>query len=614
MEFEIDLQKVVVEMMAIGKKIFDKWRLQKRSLPQKSPLRREIWPKDFRMFRTMTVKKKILSGFALVIFLVVLMSSITYYELGAVTRESQERMQQNLYKVELAEELAVDVANQAVAMRRFNFTGVLADVAAFEDHRKYGDDKIVKLESLLSSEQSKAILADLKKAKTEFDTIAAKSIAAKRNNNTAEVALLMQQAGDPSEKAIAMTKQLVSAVKAYIRTEEEKSMETAKEVQLLLVLISLLVAALAVVISIYISNGIARPTNRIAAAAAEIAEGNLTGDDFTMDSSDEIGHLGQSFNQMKGNLQSLLSKVNQAAAKVASLSEQLTGNAEQSAKSSGQVAGASMSVAQGAEQQQLTVNETAAAVQQMAAGVQLVVNNVNRVAEKTSEAAKQATDGGKAVGQAIDQMERIEAAVTGSAVVVAKLGTRSQEIGEIVQTISGIASQTNLLALNVAIEAARAGDQGRGFAVVAEEVRKLAEQSQGAAKQIAALIGEIQTETAQAVKAMDSGTEEVELGTEAVNLSGQTFKIIEELVQDVSSQVTEVSAAVEQIASGTKQIVRAMSRLDTLSHDAVEKAQTVSAATQEQSAVVEEIASSSQILAGMAQELHEVVGHFRLKA
>ncbi len=145
-------------------------------------------------------------------------------------------------------------------------------------------------------------------------------------------------------------------------------------------------------------------------------------------------------------------------------------------------------------------------------------------------------------------MTNFERSVNKSTHVVAKLGERSTKIGKIVDTISGIAGQTNLLALNAAIEAARAGENGRGFAVVAEEVRKLAEQSQGAAKQIASMIGEIQEDTEQAVLTMNDGTREAKLGAEAINKTGQVFTEIETMVTQVSEQVQDISVTIQQMA------------------------------------------------------------------
>lgn len=209
-------------------------------------------------------------------------------------------------------------------------------------------------------------------------------------------------------------------------------------------------------------------------------------------------------------------------------------------------------------------------------------------------------------------MAQLENTVNTSAEVVEKLGERSKEIGQIVDTISGIAGQTNLLALNAAIEAARAGEQGRGFAVVAEEVRKLAEQSQEAAGRIAQLIGDIQGDTDKAVVAMSEGTREVKMGADVVNAAGDMFREIVELVSQVSAQVREISAAIQQMASGSQQIVGVVQKIDRLSKSSSVESQSVSAATEEQLASMEEIAAASQTLSKLAQDLQVEVTKFRV--
>jgi len=355
-----------------------------------------------------------------------------------------------------------------------------------------------------------------------------------------------------------------------------------------------------------------RPIPIIATQLVEISKGRLNIPDIHVEGKDELGQLGHAANQMLDNLRSLLKQVSQTAEQVAASSEELTASAEQSAQAASQIAGSITDVAKGAEEQLAATNDTSAVVAQLSANIQQFAVNANDVAQQSAQAADMANSGNKSADKAVNQMYHIEQTVAKSADIVTKMGERSQEIGQIVDTISGIASQTNLLALNAAIEAARAGEQGRGFAVVAEEVRKLAEQSQEAAKQISLLISEIQGDTDKAVLAMNDGTREVKLGAEIVNASGQSFHEIAVLVTQVSSQVKELSATIEEMATGSQQIVRSVNRIDDLGKKASDEAQTVSAATEEQSASMEEIAASSQTLAKMAQTLQEVVSRFQI--
>ncbi len=375
---------------------------------------------------------------------------------------------------------------------------------------------------------------------------------------------------------------------------------------------ALVVLIVAGLIIAWYARRIARPINTLDMAARRIADGDISASKIDINSNDEIGRLGRSFEQMTNHLRSVVKDTLKVSEQVAASSEELTASAEQSAQAANQIAASITNVAAGLNEQMNAATETSAVVEQMSADIQQVAGNANQVAAQSAQTADNAKNGANIVDKAVGQMEVIAESAKVVAGAIAKLNDKSKEIGQIVDTISGIAGQTNLLALNAAIEAARAGEQGRGFAVVAEEVRKLAEESQEAAKQIAALIGEIQVDTGKAVEAMGNGAREVQLGTEIVTEAGQTFREIANLATAGSSQVKEISTAVQQMATGSRQIVGSVKKIDAFSTKSSGEAQSVSAAAEEQLASMEEIASSSQALAKLAQDLQTLVARFRI--
>lgn len=395
------------------------------------------------------------------------------------------------------------------------------------------------------------------------------------------------------------------------KLNEDNQVSAAKATQIMFGIVFLCFILLGVS-GLYITKTITKPLTMMVTLCGELSAGDFRDKPRKFVRNDEIGQLADSLIDMKSSLRKLMRSVNDSSEQLAASSEELTASADQSAQASNQVAIAITVVATGAEQQAHVATETTTVVEQMSASIEQIAMNASEVAGQSSQAAEKAMVGNKSVDKAVEQMANIEQTVTTSAKVVAQLGERSKEIGQIVDTISGIAGQTNLLALNAAIEAARAGEQGRGFAVVAEEVRKLAEQSQDAAKQIATLIGAIQGDTEKAVVAMNNGTREVKLGAEVVNASGAAFQEIATLVTQVSEQTQEIFNEIEQMASGSQQIVESVKQINELSKRSSGESQTVSAATEEQSASMEEIAASSQALAQLAMNLRNAVSKFQI--
>lgn len=374
--------------------------------------------------------------------------------------------------------------------------------------------------------------------------------------------------------------------------------------------VMLTAAVLAAAVGLYISRLIIRSLDGIGARVSLFSKGDFRPYTRKLTSEDEFGNLSKLLTEMCGKVGALLKKISESAEQVAASSEQLTASAQQSAEVTGQVAQSISEVAGASSNQMESIMTTTAAIEEISASIEEVAENAATSAKNANQASDTAQRGTQSVEKAVAQMKTIETTVNHSAEVIGTLGERSKEIGQIVDTISGIAGQTNLLALNAAIEAARAGEHGKGFAVVAEEVRKLAEQSQEAAKQIATLISQIQSETDMAVTAMQEGTREVKVGAEVVDDTGKAFKEIMGLTESVAGQVDGIARTMHEVASGSEQIVNSVKSVDKETKRVTSETQSVSAATQEQSAAMEEIAASSQALAKMAQDLQTEVSRF----
>jgi len=564
---------------------------------------------------------KIGKKLALMIFIAVValisVAALGFYETKIANRSINEMYAENFVPNDLiAENLGNVYASNGRVLELMLTTDVQRNQVLNKSITDYGEQiskNFAALEKVPMGPNGKALFEKVKISRQNYLAVRTDVVTLAGQNKNAEAYALYVSKVIPAAGAYVKDFQELST--HYLKRAEKLSTDTTaaeRNAILVMAVFSIIAVMILLVAGWTITRAITRPLQLMVGICSELAKGNFAAAERNVRRKDEIGQLADALVEMRTNVRKVLKQVNESAEQVAASSEELTASAEQSSQAVNQVAAAITDVAEGATRQLTAATETSAVVEQMSAGIQQIAANTNQVATSSAQAADKAREGDASVNKAVTQMVSIEQTVNNSAKVVAKLGERSKEIGQIVSTISGIAGQTNLLALNAAIEAARAGEQGRGFAVVAEEVRKLAEQSEGAAKQIANLISEIQGDTDKAVVAMDAGTREVKVGSEVVTAAGQAFKEITALILQVSDQVREISAAVQQMASGTQQIVNSVKEIDSLSKSAASETQTVSAATEEQSASMEEIAASSQALAKLAQDLQEAVNKFRL--
>lgn len=354
------------------------------------------------------------------------------------------------------------------------------------------------------------------------------------------------------------------------------------------------------------------PLRRIQKGVERIGDGDLT-HKIEARAQDEIGRLAFRVNAMMERIAVLIGKTKALTVTVGESSQELSRSSEMSAGLMEGMTVEANEMSRNATCQAELTSQSRMAISEMSSAIQQVAENAQEVSSSIATATTQAEAGERQAKLAIQQIGTIRDTVNSTADIIGGLGVKSQEIDQIVDLITNIASQTNLLALNAAIEAARAGEQGRGFAVVAEEVRKLAEESGEAANRIADLIKEIQTEAHRAVDAMESGTREVATGTEVVADAGRAFQQIIAAVNIVNRQIQEMSAASEEMAASAETAIQAIEATNEAAVGNAEAARKISDMAEEQMAGVEEVNASIEHLNEVIQDLEKSIAFFKIE-
>jgi len=396
---------------------------------------------------------------------------------------------------------------------------------------------------------------------------------------------LIQQAkvGDPSyimatERLLKLSGKTTKEMNTAVGMIAGASKGAASKVVSTQLFFMFLTVALCAVGWLIISRTIVRPILSATRVAREIADGNLSSKELTVKSSDEVGQLSTTLNRMKGNLNKVIGKIQMTSDKVGTSTVQLSAAATQ--------------IVSGTEVQTSQTMQVAAAMEEMSATVMEVARNSQNASESAGNAQDVATKGGEVVKCTVDGMLVVSKTVQESAGTVEALGKSSEEIGAIISVINDIADQTNLLALNAAIEAARAGEQGRGFAVVADEVRKLAEKTTKATKEIADMIKTIQNDTKGAMESMERAATQVEEGVSLAIEAGESLTEIVFSVEEASSMVRQIAVAAEEQSATSEEISVNVNNIANVANETSEGIGEISIAADDLNHVAEELKST----------------------
>ncbi|WP_164963949.1 methyl-accepting chemotaxis protein [Rubrivivax sp. JA1026] len=511
------------------------------------------------MFKNMKVGVRLALGFATVLALMALISTISLTrlsaikaDLAAVTGEAPERLAGNLRDLARFQGMAIrDVVLQDdMAFKK-------KEIDLMRKAREDYDRTAKALDELLADEpQIKAAFDKAQLAMAATRAPAEKAVERSMSDDLAGAAEVVRAELRPAQLAhIGALGEVVEAIKESSRQRNLAADEAYQRAVALIVGLAATALVFGAVVAWRIQRSITRPLERAVEVAQAVAAGDLTRR-VEVDANDEVGRVLHALETVNANLSRTMNQVREAAETLQTASAEIaTGTADLSSRT---------------EQQASSLQQTAASMEQLNSTVRNNTDTARAAAQMAGSASAAATRGGEVVTEVVSTMQEITAS--------------SRKIADIIGVIDGIAFQTNILALNAAVEAARAGEQGRGFAVVAGEVRSLAQRSAEAAREIKGLIG--------------ASVERVEVGARLVGEAGTTMTDIVTQVQRVSQLIQEISQATVEQTGGIGQVNDAVTQLDQV--------------TQQNAALVEQTTAATESLKQQAQTLVDAVRVFRV--
>jgi methyl-accepting chemotaxis protein len=387
------------------------------------------------------------------------------------------------------------------------------------------------------------------------------------------------------------------------------TVRTAMTKEIIITLIGTIIAA---VIIYYVVYRLLLPLRRVVLLAGNIANGDLTAQETTVDAKDEIGQLYNAIGKMNAQLRMLIQNIQKQAGLMMEHVEQFQTGAWETAnfsrsvrKDVSEVAGQTVTTSKISE-------ETVVVLEETALGIQRIAESTSLASEESNQMADHANSGYNVLKHIITQMETINASVSQISSAFHTLHQQITEIGTFSDLITEVSQQTNLLSLNASIEAARAGEHGAGFAVVASEIQKLAESTGKSAAGIMELVARIKESTGNTITAAEHGQQEATRGLSLASEAGQAFSRIQNSTNNVAMQMQEISAALQQISASSEEATASVTELKYSAGNIALTSGQVNDAAGNLLDLIEEMTKATESLSDVSRHLQESVMIFKV--
>lgn len=367
-------------------------------------------------------------------------------------------------------------------------------------------------------------------------------------------------------------------------------------------------------IAFAMTRSLTRPLNRVTVLAGMAKEGDLSieREDFRIVTRDELGSMADALADMVRGQREMVRELKEKSVHLSALSEETAASTEEVTSTTNEVAESNAHLAEQTRKGRENSIEASKVMLEMSSLIQIAQSLAASADKNSAEMSGAAEEGRKTVAQTVERMENIRLSVEETEQLLSQLDTFSARIGVVGDTITGLADQTNLLALNAAIEAARAGEAGRGFAVVAEEVRKLAEQSQQGAREVAELVGKILDGTRSAVASMQKSRQGVEEGVSIAHVAGESLERIGKAISSSVEDIRKIISTTDEEVAKSDKVISLIDTTASVMELTDDHVQTLAASMEETAAAMETVATSAQEVSETSEDMRRMTERFKV--